>query len=322
MNRYARQMMVPDVGAGGQARLARSHVLVVGAGGLGCPVLQYLAGAGVGRITLIDPDDVEESNLHRQPLYRMCDLGHPKAYAAQGALQEINPGVTVDALAEALDPSNAPALVDRADLVVDAADSYAASYTLSDTCRDAGTPLISASVLGQSGYVGGFCGRAPSLRAVFPDLPEVGASCATAGVIGPVVGAVGAMQAQMALRVLLGSNPSPLGQMVTVDLADFRFGSFSFLDSPEPDHAPPFLSKTMLRDSDRVIELRGVDEADRPIVPTAIRMTMDALRTLSPEPDRRIVLCCSTGLRAWRAASLLRTKDHSDLALLAAGPCA
>ncbi|MGR3197704.1 MAG: HesA/MoeB/ThiF family protein, partial [Paracoccus sp. (in: a-proteobacteria)] len=199
MSRYARQLVLPEIGPDGLDRLAQAHVLVVGAGGLGVPVLQYLAGAGLGRITLVDGDTVAEHNLHRQPLYRMDQIGQPKAQAAAAALAALNPDVTVTPDCAMLDPANAPAWVAAADIVLDCADTFAASLTLSDVCAAQGKPLITASALAFSGYVAGCCGPAPSLRAIFPDLPERGATCATAGVMGPVVGAIGALQAQMAL---------------------------------------------------------------------------------------------------------------------------
>ena len=180
MNRYARQVMVPGIGRDGQRRLAAAHVLVVGAGGLGCPALQYLAGAGLGRITLIDPDHVEESNLHRQPLYRMADLGRAKALAAQDHLRAAHPDVDVVARAAALHPALPRAMVEPADIVIDAADSFAVSYMLSDACLHLGKPLISASVLGQTGYIGAYCAGVPSLRAIFPDPPGTSATCASA----------------------------------------------------------------------------------------------------------------------------------------------
>lgn len=166
-DRYSRQIVLPEVGPEGQARLARTRVLVVGAGGLGCPVLQYLVGAGIGRIVLVDPDQVEESNLHRQPLYRIGDAGRLKVEAAREALAAYNPGVEVEALALRLAPDNVTSLLARADIVVDAADSFAATYVLSDACYDAGKPLVSASIVGLAGYVGAFCGGGPSYRAVF-----------------------------------------------------------------------------------------------------------------------------------------------------------
>ncbi len=322
MSRYARQMLLPEVGAAGQAKLAAAHIAIVGAGGLGCPVLQYLAGAGIGQITLFDPDSVEESNLHRQPLYRMTDLGRPKVGAARDVLNAFNPQIGVTARAQAVDPVLAAELACEADLVIDAADSFAVSYMLSDACFAAKTPLISASVLGQTGYVGGFCGTAPSLRAVFPDLPILGASCATAGVLGPVVGVIGALQAQIALRILLGCDPSGLGKMLTADLADLRFGEFSFMGSPEPDAAFPFIALSMVRQSDLVVELRSRDEAPTPLTKHATRMTRTELAVLAPVPDQRVVLCCRSGLRAWQAASELQARGFDDIALIAAKACA
>lgn len=322
MNRYARQMILPEIGQDGQQRLASSHVLVVGAGGLGCPVLQYLTGAGVGQITLIDPDIVEESNLHRQPLYRMSDLGQPKAEAARAALLGANPEVQVTAVCAALHPSNAPDLVRQADVVIDAADSFAVSYILSDACQEMARPLISASVLGQSGYAGGFCGAAPSLRAVFPEVPDRADSCASAGVMGPVVGMVGALQAQMALRILTGATVSPLGQMVTLDLETLRFGGFGFLGTPEPADRLPFVARDMLAPSDRVIELRDADEAPDPVCPDALRLDLSRLTSLPQMDGQRTVLCCQSGLRAWHAATVLQDAGHRNLALLAAGASA
>ncbi|WP_282158393.1 HesA/MoeB/ThiF family protein [Shimia thalassica] len=321
MTRYVRQIQLPDVGDEGQARIARARVLVVGAGGLGSPVLLYLAGAGVGHLTILDPDHVEESNLHRQSMFRMADIGRAKAVAAAEAIRALNPEVMVDAQTCALTPANAPRVVEEADVVIDAADSFAVSYCLSDACLAARTPLISASALGQTGYVGGFCGGAPSLRAVFPDLPQSGATCATAGVLGPVVGTVGAIQAQMALRVILASDPSPLGQVVSVDLARFQFGGFDFANSPEPVHSFPFLSKDMLKADDLVIELRDVAEVADPIVPAAVRMTSYMLDDLQETKGRRVVLCCHSGLRAWRAASQLQSRGFGSLAVMAAVAC-
>ena len=119
MSRYLRQMVLPQVGPDGQSRIEAAHLLVVGAGGLGVPVLQYLAGAGIGAITLIDPDRVEETNLHRQPMYRMKDIGQPKVQAATQAVVRLNPNVSITALVDRLTPANAPALVGNADIVLD-----------------------------------------------------------------------------------------------------------------------------------------------------------------------------------------------------------
>ncbi len=317
MSRYARQMILPEVGPEGQNRLALARVLVVGAGGLGVPALQYLAGAGIGQITLIDPDLVEETNLHRQPMYRMKDIGQPKVQAAMQAVARLNPEVQVTALVDRLTPANAPALVADADIVLDCADSYAASYTLSDACLQADVPLISASALGMQGYVGGFCGGAPSLRALFPDPPDSGQTCATAGVLGPVVGMLGCMQAQMALSVLLELQPSPLGQFIRLD-AGLRLTQFRFDTAPESG-GPRFIAREDLRAGDLVIDLRPETEAPRKATPDALRMPEYGTTGPLPDDGQRAVLACRSGLRAWRAADRLAHRWNGEITLLALG---
>lgn len=320
--RYARQVVLPQIGADGQARLGRAHVLVVGAGGLGCAVLPYLAAAGVGRLSILDHDRVEESNLHRQPLYRMSDVGVLKVQAARAALLALNPHIRAEALAERLTPANAAAQVAGADVVVDAADAFAVTYMLSDACRDAGVPLVSASVLELAGYVGVFCGGAPSYRAVFPDMPRVAGSCAQSGVLGSAVGILGTLQAHLVLALLLKLKPSPLGRLVSVDVAALHFGGFSFQGAAEPEGTPlSFIAPEEVSGEDLVIDLRSMDEAPQSPFPGALRVDVETLQRAPPELPRaaRIVLCCRSGMRAWRAARLLRTQGHANVALIALG---
>lgn len=303
MSRYARQICLPGFGDAGQARLAAARVLVVGAGGLGAGVLPPLVAAGVGQLRLVDPDVVEESNLHRQTLFRMSDLGRPKAEVAAEALAGLNPDCTISASVTRLDPVSARAELAGVDLVLDAADSFATSYALSDLCRATGMPLISASVLGRQGYVGGFCGGAPSLRAVFPDLPGRMGDCATNGVMGPVVATLGALQAQMALTVLLGQQPSPLGQMLTLDLGSWRLGGFRFDGAEEPEVATPaILSPAEIDPEDLVVDLRSGDAAE-----------------VLPAAGQRVVFLCVSGLRAWRAAKALAARGHPQVAIVGLG---
>ena len=318
MTRYARQAILPEVGAAGQSRLKAAHVLFVGAGWLGAPALTYLACAGVGRLVVVDPDVVERGNLHRQPLYGETVLGRPKAEAAAARLADLNPEVAATPLVAALDPANAPALVAEADVVLDCADSFAVSYILSDACRAAGRPLISASALGLGGYAGGFCGEAPSLRAVFPDLPEQAATCATAGVLGPVVGMLGALQAQMTLAVLLGISPSPLGQVVAYDAG--RFSGFRFDGAPEPETALAFLAPAAITPGDFVVDLRAPEEGPL-AAPQALRLPVEAIGPggPTPAPGQRAVLVCRTGLRSWRAARRLERAWAGDIRLVALG---
>lgn len=322
--RYSRQMVLPEVGPDGQARLAAGSVLVIGAGGLGCPVLQYLCAAGVGRLRVVDPDRVEESNLHRQPLFRMSDLGRGKAQAAQAALGALDPGVRIEAIAERLSPANVSALLEDMALAIDAADSLAATYILSDACQRSGKPLVSASALGLSGYVGAFCGGGPSYRAVFPEMPRVAGSCAEAGVLGTVVATLGALQAHMAIALLLRLEPTVLGRLVTVDLRTLRFGGFSFAGAAEPAEESErlrFISPAEVRRTDVVIDLRSLEEAPVSPIASALRIGVEAVeraQTALPAGPR-IVLCCRSGVRAWRAARALQRQGHPDVALIAFG---
>ena len=321
-DRYARQSILSEVGAEGQARLAAATVLVVGAGGLGCAVLQYLAAAGVGRLVIVDHDRVEESNLHRQPLYRMSDLGAPKAQAARAALLAMNPAVRIDAVTERLTAANAARLAGVAQIAIDAADSFAVTYILSDVCREAGVALVSASVLGLSGYVGAFCGGAPSYRAVFPEMPRQAGSCAEAGVLGTAVGVMGTLQAHLALALLLEWQPTVLGRLISLDFRTLRTGGFSFALAQEPAGASlRFIAPSDVSGADIVIDLRSLREA--PVSPFAasVRVAVEALEKgeMRFPKEPRIVLCCRSGVRAWRAARALERAGHANLALIALG---
>ncbi|HEY6516715.1 MAG TPA: HesA/MoeB/ThiF family protein [Steroidobacteraceae bacterium] len=321
-DRYARQMVLPEVGAAGQARLGAASVLIAGAGGLGCAVLQYLCAAGVGRLLIVDHDRVEESNLHRQPLYRMSDLGEPKARAAAAAMRLLNPAVAVNDVVERLTPANAAGWVSRADIIIDAADSLALTYILSDECLRQHKPLISASVLGLSGYVGAFCGGAPSYRAVFPEMPRQAGSCAQSGVLGTAVGVIGTLQAHMTLAILLELTPSPLGQLVSVDFRTLRFSGFAFSAAREP--AGPtlrFIAPEEVGATDLVIDLRSLTEAPVSPFQQALRIDVEEVERagLPAAAASRVVLCCRSGIRAWRAAQSLRQAGHANLALIAFG---
>ena len=320
--RYSRQTILPQVGAAGQARLRDACVLVIGAGGLGSAVLQYLCAAGVGHLAIADHDRVEESNLHRQPIYRMTDVGAFKAQAAQKALLDANPEIRIDTLCERLTPANVAKLVAVSDLVVDAADSFAVTYVLSDECARAKKPLISASVLGLSGYLGAFCGGAPSYRAVFSEMPRNTGSCAQSGVLGTAVGVMGTLQAHMVLSLLLGLEPTVLGQLVTVDFQTLRFGGFSFAAAEEPPGVEiPFIASDQVRSTDVVIDLRSLTEAPVSSFAAALRLDVDAVESAETRfpLELRIVLCCRTGVRAWRAARALQRQGHENVALIALG---
>jgi molybdopterin/thiamine biosynthesis adenylyltransferase len=318
-DRYARQAVLTEVGAAGQAKLAAASVLVVGAGGLGCPVLQYLAGAGVGRLTIVDHDSVEETNLHRQPLYATSEIGRPKAEVAAERLAGLNPGIETAAVVARLAPQNAAPLVGAADLVIDSADSFAVSYILSDACFAAAKPLVSASVIGMTGYAGAFCGGGPSYRAVFPDVAVEGGTCASVGVLGTAVAVLGGLQAHLALHLLLGLKPGVLGRVVTFDARRLAFGGFDFTGAPEPASGVPFIAPDAVTADDLVVDLRSLDEAPRSPFAGARRLSVDTIDELAVEPPgSRIVLCCRSGQRALAAADKLRGRGI-EMALVALG---
>ena len=320
--RYARQEILPEIGAAGQAQLQSSHAVIVGVGGLGCPALQYLVAAGLGRITIVDGDTISLTNLHRQTLYREDQTGALKADIAVETLRRLNSDCALKSVPHALTPANAEALLADANIILDCADSFAVSYILSDVCEEKCLPLISASALEFNGYVGGFCGGSPSLRAVFPDLPERAATCATAGVLGPVVGTIGAMQAQMAIAQILGLEPAPLGQLVTLDLRNYRFGGFRFDNASEPTEMRlRFIAPHDINGNDFIVELRDEEEASRPVSPSANRHRVDDFGPNGPIPNdgQRAVLCCRSGLRSWQAARRLQTYWSGEISLIAMG---
>lgn len=322
MNRYARQVAVPQFGSRAQERLRSAHVLVAGAGGLASPLLPALVGAGIGRILLVDPDVVEASNLHRQTLFRMADIGTPKVEAAARHLHGLNPDTVVEPVIGRLDPSNIAALAHGSSLLLDCADSFAASYIMSDHAMTAGLPLVSASVIGVSGYCGGFCGGAPSLRAIFPDLPQRLGSCAEDGVVGTVVAVIASLQSQMAMAVITGEQPSPLGQLVTFDAPGMRFGGFRFKGAEEPEFRPRFIAGHEITCDDWVVDLRNEGEAPL-ATPHARRLTPDALGAdgMMPDSTQRAVLCCRSGLRAWRAAARLAANWPGEIVIAALDIC-
>ncbi len=319
--RYSRQTALPEVGEMGQAKIAGTSVLVVGAGGLGCPVLSYLVGAGIGHIILMDDDRIELSNLHRQVLYDTDDVGQFKAETAAAKLFKFNPECHVEANTMRLTPSNADLFVAKADIVVDAADSLAVTFMLSDAAMAAGKPLVSASIAGLKGYVGVFCAGAPSYRAVFPEMPQQLGNCATTGVIGSTVGVLGSLQAQMVLKLALGSQPSPAGKIVTIDFQTFSFGGFSFVGAPEPFDGLHFIDATQFRQDDIIVDLRSVEEAPVVVSPGAYRSTVNEIDDFSAQEakDKRFVLCCRSGLRAWRAARKLQGQGFNQIVLVAIG---
>lgn len=222
IRRYARHIFLREVGGPGQGRLKQARVLVVGAGGLGAPVLLYLAAAGVGHITVIDDDDVDLSNLQRQVIFRTADIGRPKAEAAAGEMRALNPHVEVVPVRLRLDEENAAGLIQGQDLVLDGSDNFATRHLVNRACVAAGVPLLSGAIAQWEGQLSLFdpARDAPCLACVFPVIPAEGLApgCAEAGVVGALPGIVGAMMAAEAIKEIVGAGASLRKRLVIQDV--------------------------------------------------------------------------------------------------------
>jgi adenylyltransferase/sulfurtransferase len=327
---YSRQLLLKEIGAGGQAKLAASRVLIVGAGGLGSPVLQYLAGAGVGHLAVVDADTLDASNLHRQPLYALADVGRPKVQLARAAVMAINPSVAVETHGTRFTADNALDLVRSCDVVIDCSDNFRTKFLINDAAVLARRPAVFASVYQYEGQLqvykpepGHAC-----LRCLWPDATADGVvgNCAEAGVLGPVPGTFGSLQALLTLKILL-AMPGQLGG----ELLLFDFMNFSSVklkaprrsacvapacalirgiarEEPGIEIALPSLAAAAERRLE-VIDIRNAEEvAARPAQVRHIAMPTLLADPELLSPAGRYVLVCESGKRSLAAARELRKR--------------
>ncbi|WAT16777.1 HesA/MoeB/ThiF family protein [Aurantiacibacter sp. MUD11] len=227
LDRFARHIVLPEIGGAGQAALVESHVAIIGLGGIGAPVLQYLAGAGVGRMTLVDDGDVEASNLQRQTIYSTRDIGHGKAVSARRWLANFDGQLDVSISDTRVTADNAASLIGAAQLVIDGTDNFATRLAVSDACVKAGVPLLSAAVGRFQGQVGAFAGHQPDqpcYRCFVGDAFDTDDcdTCAEDGVLGAMVGWVGTFAAMQAVRIL------------TTGMGDPQWGKLHLMDGLKP----------------------------------------------------------------------------------------
>ena len=327
---YSRQVLLKGIGAAGQAVLSRSRVLIVGAGGLGSPVLQYLAGAGVGCLGIVDADTLEPSNLHRQPIYCLADVGRPKVELARTAVERINPDVRTETHFVRLDAGNALALVRNHDAVVDCSDNFRTKYLINDAAVLAQRPAVFASVYQYEGQMQVYKPHADHacLRCLWPDgvADGVVGNCAEAGVLGPVPGAFGALQALMTLKILLGLPGQLDGELMLLD-----FNNFSSLKLKAPRRAQcraPACALIRAIDAEpqdlelaiasleeaaarglTVIDIRSDDEvAAQPSAARHIAMPVLLHDPAVLPSGREILLVCASGKRSLAAARELRSR--------------
>jgi molybdopterin/thiamine biosynthesis adenylyltransferase len=216
IERYARHLVLREVGGPGQQALKAARVLVVGAGGLGSPAALYLAAAGVGALTLVDPDAVDLSNLQRQVLFAADDIGRPKVEAGAERLAALNPHVAVVGIDGAFDDANADELVRSADLVLDGTDNFAVRYAVNAACVRHGKPLVSGAIGRWTGQVAVFR-SAPCYRCLVPEIPPDAETCVAVGVVGALAGVIGSMMALEAIKLITGAGEPLLGRLLIYD---------------------------------------------------------------------------------------------------------
>lgn len=334
LRRYSRHLLIPEVGVAGQERLSAARVLCIGAGGLGSPVLQYLAAAGVGRIGVMDDDTVDESNLQRQTIFATSDLGRSKAQVAAQRVREINPLVAADPIAARFDASNARDLVRLYDIVVDCTDRFETRYLINDACMLEGRPDVYGSIFRFDGQVSVFLrDRGPCYRCLFPEAPPPGTvpTCAEGGVLGVLAGIVGTLQANEVLKLILGIGEPLIGRLLLVDALGARMREVTI----ERDAACPLCGEQPtiagVREEPQEDEAVDVDEIDAAqidgalgeailldvrepheavlgIVDGALHIPASQLPERLHELDsaKRYVVACRVGQKSLWAARLLR----------------
>jgi molybdopterin/thiamine biosynthesis adenylyltransferase len=228
--RYNRQTILPEIGDEGQEKLKKAKVLVIGAGGLGCPVLQYIATAGVGYIGIMDFDTIEIHNLHRQILYTENEIGKKKAIVAKEVISQLNPLITVEAINMKLTPENASVTLQQYDVIVDGSDNFATRYLVNDTCVQLQKPLIYGSILKFEGQVAIFNHNgSKNLRDLFPEMPDPKEvpNCNLNGVLGTLPGIIGTMMAHETLKLIL-ELPTLKNELVLFNTLDWGFTKLNF----------------------------------------------------------------------------------------------
>jgi adenylyltransferase/sulfurtransferase len=349
---YSRQMALKEVGVKGQGKLRASRVLVVGCGGLGVPVISYLAGAGIGRLGLVDSDHLEASNLHRQTMYALADVGQPKAQLAAARVRALNPDVEVDIHPVRLDATNASDIIGQYDLVIDCTDNFSTKFLLNDICVQKRLPVIFSSVYQYEGQLqvvrpdrNGAC-----LRCVWPEATRDGivGNCAEAGVLGPVPGTFGSLQAFEALKLLL-DLPGQLGEeLLVLDLLTMsisRVRTKRAATCPEHARAAPRTQESQSHGTQSqdttpleldfptleeahtagytIVDIREPWEIAEVPTPTdhARHIPMAQLLHGTPafEPEGKTLLVCASGRRSLAATQELRERGAKDVYSLRGG---
>ncbi|MBI3440383.1 MAG: HesA/MoeB/ThiF family protein [Proteobacteria bacterium] len=347
-DRYSKQVILPEIGASGQERLSATRVLVVGAGGLGCPALQYLAGAGIGTIGIIDHDIVDVSNLHRQILYKTDDLGRLKATVARERLVQLNPDITVTAYTEKLDDQNVLGLFSAYDIIVDGTDNFSTKFLINDAAVKTGKTVVYGAIQGFEGQASVFDAvRGPCYRCLYPEPPPPGTvlSCAATGVVGALPGIIGAVQAMEVIKLAI-NDPAlhPLigrlwmlnaHSMETGMVSIPKRGNCSVCSHPPSEiilqNASPTCYAALAEEADyreiagvHLIDVRELHEWEAGHINGAQHLPLSVLQknvnTFMPATDgRRCVIYCQCGQRSRTAVEILLSAGYQNISSLKGG---
>jgi molybdopterin/thiamine biosynthesis adenylyltransferase/molybdopterin synthase catalytic subunit/rhodanese-related sulfurtransferase len=349
---YSRQTLLPEVGSGGQKKLKNSKVLIVGAGGLGCPALQYLGAAGIGAIGICDFDKLDISNIHRQTFYQIKDIGKPKVELAAKFISNINPFIKVNQHNEILSQNNIGLIFNEYDLILDCTDNFETKFLISDTAVKLKKPVIFASIYQFEGQIWSYLPEqnSPCIRCIWEDIPQPGCigSCAEVGVLGAIPGILGTMQATIALKFLLGiSTELSESSLTLVDLNNLTTRKIKCIRNPQCLVCRNLSSKTksleqpietdnrnleidieklinLSPDEFEMIDVRTKLERERqdtlPYFSHHIPITTDyniLLEKLST--DKTYVIVCQHGIRSRYAANLLNEHGYENVYTLTGG---
>lgn len=346
LERYARQTHLPEVGEQGQRRLQQAKVLCVGAGGLGSPLCTYLATAGVGKLGIIDGDEVALSNLPRQTLYRTEDCGKKKVATAQTTLQALNPDCDVQIYETHLTADNARPIINDYDIIADCTDNFATRFLISDACVSLNKINVSASIHRYAGQLMIFPGKnGPCLRCLFPEVNQAAiANCSEAGVLGPVAGILGTLQANEVLKLLLELGQPAISQLLSVELLDNKMKTFQVAQDPDcpacskqeefstlnrphsGNHCQtsPLVTssdvKEMLESETRfcLLDVRTPEEFAASHLPQALNIPLADIYQVAEvlQPEQAVVIYCKSGIRSRHAYQAMTEMGFQQLMVL------
>ncbi|MBL0309315.1 MAG: molybdopterin-synthase adenylyltransferase MoeB [Bacteroidetes bacterium] len=346
ISRYSRHLLLPEIGMIGQEKLKNSRVLVIGAGGLGCPVLLYLTAAGVGNIGIIDFDLIDETNLHRQILFDSSDIGKPKAEVAKAKLQKQNPLVDIVVLNTKLSTQNALEIFSTYDIIVDGTDNFATRYLVNDACFILKKILVSGSIFRFEGQVAVFDFRkdnVPTYRCLFPSppSPDLAPSCSEAGVIGVLPGIIGTLMANETIKVITGIGEILSGKLLVMNVLNMNFQTLEFERDSEAINTIPkteiefkkmdyeyfcgrrkqdssvhnisvdeLMELILSKEKIQIVDVREINESPIITLLNDLKIPLGEIEERAHEisRDRKVIVICQSGIRSAQAIEILQNQ--------------